>query len=100
MIVRIFDTAVDPRNVERGKELFRDRVQPAFAGFAGCHGIEMLIGIEEQSGGYIEVTAVSRWESLDAIQRATATTQYDEALEELRELFEMTPIVRHYETID
>ncbi len=100
MIIRIFDTAVDPDNVERGKQLFRDQVRPAFEGFPGCNGIEMLIGLKPGSGGFIDVTAVSRWDSLEDIDAATQTEEYDECLRDLRELFEKTPIVRHFESAD
>lgn len=100
MIVRIFDTSVDPGDVERGKQLFRDDVQPAFARFPGCHGIEMLISVEEHSGDFVQIAAVSRWDSMQAIDEATGTTEYATALAELRKLFAQTPIVRHFETID
>ena len=100
MIVRIFDTAADPADIERGVQLFRDVVRPAFSGFAGCHGIEMLIGADEHSGDLVELTAISRWESLDAIAAATQTPEYDAALVEIRKLFAQTPIVRHFESIE
>ncbi len=99
-IVRIFDTAVNPEDVERGKELFRSQVQPAFDRLPGCHGIEMFVVVEEQSGGMVEVAALSRWDDLAAIEQAISTQEYEVALRELRELFEKTPIVRHFETID
>jgi quinol monooxygenase YgiN len=99
MIVRIFDTNVDPADVETGKELFRTQVMPAFEAFDGCAGIEMHIGIDEHSGDLVDVVAVSRWESLEAIDAATATDEYAEALAEIRQLFQRTPIVRHFETV-
>ncbi len=100
MIVRLFETAVDPGDVERGIELFRTQVVPAFDAFEGCHGIEMLIGEEEQTGGYVEIAAVSRWRSREDIETATASSEYAQALAEIRTLFERTPIVRHFQTID
>jgi quinol monooxygenase YgiN len=99
MIVRIFDTNVDPADVETGKELFRTQVKSAFESFEGCGGIEMHIGIDEHSGDLVDVVAISRWESLEAIDRATATDEYAEALVEIRKLFQRTPIVRHFETV-
>jgi quinol monooxygenase YgiN len=99
MIVRIFDTNVDPGDVERGKELFREQVQPAFARFEGCNGIEMLIGTDEHSADLVDVVAISRWESRENIEAAVATDQYAEALAEIRTLFQRAPIVRHFETI-
>jgi quinol monooxygenase YgiN len=100
MIVRIFDTSVDPGDVERGIQLFRQDALPAFERFEGCHGIEMLISVEEHSGDYVQIAAISRWDSMEAIESATKTPEYDTALAELRKLFAQSPIVRHFETID
>jgi quinol monooxygenase YgiN len=100
MIIRMFDTAVDPQDVEKGKELFRTQAQPAFKKFAGCHNIEMYIGLAEHSGGLIDIVAISRWDSTEAIEAALATEEYEEALAELKKLFQQHPIVRHFETID
>ena len=100
MIVRIFDTSVDPGDIELGKQLFRDQVKPALLKFDGCNEIEMLINIGEHSGDLVEIAAFSRWDSVAAIEAAVKTPEYDRALEELRKLFAQSPIVRHFETID
>jgi quinol monooxygenase YgiN len=100
MIVRIFDTTVDPEDVDRGTELFRADVRPAFESFDGCLGVDWLIGAGEHSGDLVEVAAVSRWESVDAIERALKTDEYDRALTEIRKLFQQSPIVRHFESVD
>ena len=100
MIVRIFDTSVDPGDIERGKDLFRNDVRPAFEKFPGCSGIEMVIGVGEHSADLVPIAAISRWESVDAIDRATATSEYDEALTGIRKLFAQSPIIRHFETFD
>ncbi|MFP5299338.1 MAG: antibiotic biosynthesis monooxygenase family protein [Actinomycetota bacterium] len=100
MIIRMFDTAMSPEDIERGKELFRTQVQPAFAEFDGCLGIEMYLGLEEHSRGLVDVAAISRWESKDHIEKALVSDDYREALAELKTLFQQNPIVRHFETID
>ena len=100
MIVRIFDTAISPDDVERAKDLFREHVRPAFERFDGCQGIEMLLGIDEHSQDLVDVAAISRWDSRAAIEKATITDEYDEALRELRQLFEQAPIVRHFEAVE
>jgi quinol monooxygenase YgiN len=100
MIIRIFDTAIDPGDVDRAKDLFRDTVRPAFEGFPGCNGIEMFIGVEDHSGDLVEVAAVSRWESIDAIGKAVDSEDYTGALAELRKLFVQAPLVRHFERVD
>jgi quinol monooxygenase YgiN len=100
VIVRIFDTTVDPEDIERGKELFRQQVRPAFQAFDGCHGVEMLIGVGEHSGDLVEIAAISKWDSVQAIERAIKTDDYDNALTEIRKLFQQSPIVRHFENVD
>jgi quinol monooxygenase YgiN len=100
MIIRIFDTAMDPDDVEDGKRLFREQVVPAFNAFDGCHGAEMSLGIEEHSGDLIDVVSISRWDSMDAIQNATKTEEYREALLEIKKLFQRSPIIRHFELVE
>lgn len=100
MIIRIFDTAVDPADVEQAKQLFRDKVRPTFLAFEGCRAIDMVIGVEEHSGDLVDVASISRWDAIDSVERATATSEYQEALEDIRKLFAQTPIVRHFEVVD
>src|SRR5688500_17581105 len=100
MIVRMFDTAMDPEDIEQGKQLFRENVKPVFEAFEGCLGVEMVIGVEEHSQDLIDIASISRWESIEAIQAATASPQYAGALEEIRKLFQQAPIVRHFEVAD
>jgi quinol monooxygenase YgiN len=99
MITRIFDTAVDPDEVDRAGELFRQHVRPAFDSFTGCRGIEMYRGVEEHSGDLVDLAVISQWDSLEAIESALATDEYALALAELRTLFRQNPIVRHFETV-
>ena len=100
MIIRIFDTAMDPGDIEVAKQLFRDQVRPAFLGFEGCTGIDMCIGVEEHSGELLDVASISRWDSIEAVQAAAATDEYQEALAEIRKLFAQNPIVRHFEVTE
>lgn len=100
MIIRIFDTAIEPDDIEQAKGMFRDQVKPAFERFEGCHGIDMHIGIDEHSKDLVEVAAISQWESFAAIEEATSHPSYDRALEQFRKLFQQTPIVRHFEVVE
>ena len=98
MIIRLFDTSVDPGDVEQGLALFRAEVAPAFDAFDGCHGIELLVGVDEHSGDLVELCAISRWDSREAIDAAIGSDAYRQALAEFRRLFQQTPIVRHFES--
>jgi quinol monooxygenase YgiN len=100
MIIRMFHTAVDPEDLERGKALFRDKVRPAFLAFEGCEVIEMHVGLEDHSGGLVDVVSVSKWTSKEAIDHAVAGETYEEAIAELKRLFQQNPIVRHFEDIE
>ncbi len=97
VIIRIFDTSVDPGDVERAVELFRAEVAPAFDAFAGCRGIELLVGVDEHSGDLVEICAISRWDSRGAIEGAIGSDNYRQALAQFRRLFQQTPIVRHFQ---
>jgi antibiotic biosynthesis monooxygenase (ABM) superfamily enzyme len=99
MIIRIFDTAMDPGDIEKGKQIFLDTVRPAFEKFPGCDSIDMYIGIEEHSGDLVDVAAISRWDSLESLEKAIDSAEYEEALEDFRQLFRQTPIVRHFEKL-
>lgn len=100
MIIRIFDTAIERDDIEQAKTLFREQVRPVFERFEGCHGIDMHIGIDEHSKDLVEVAAISQWESMAAIEQATALPAYEKSLEQLRMLFQQTPIVRHFEKVE
>lgn len=100
MIVRIFDTAMDPADVEKGKQLFREQVKPAFESFDGCHGVEMVLGVEEHSQDLVDIASISRWDSLESIESAISSDEYKAALEEIRKLFQQSPIVRHFELVE
>jgi quinol monooxygenase YgiN len=96
VIIRLFDTSLDPGDVERAVELFRADVAPAFDAFEGCHGIELLVGVDEHSGDLVELCAISRWDSQEALDAALGSDAYRQALSEFRKLFQQTPIVRHF----
>lgn len=98
MIVRIFDTTVDPGDVEAAVRVFAAEVAPAFDEFQGCHGIELLVGVDEHSGDLVELCAISRWDTREAIDAAIGSDDYRTALAEFRKLFQQTPIVRHFES--
>ena len=99
MIIRMFDTAMDPDDIDLAKELFRTQVQPAFGRFDGCHGVDMYLGLEARAN-LVEVAAISKWDSKEAIDAALVTDEYAEAMAELKKLFQHAPIVRHFEALE
>lgn len=100
MIIRMFDTAINPDDVDRAKQLFREQVRPAFEAFDGCHGIDMFLGLGAHSGGFVDVAAISRWDSETHIRSALESSAYETAMAEMKSLFEQNPIVRHFEAVE
>ncbi len=97
MILRLFETAIEPTDVPDATDLFRVEVQPVLEGFPGCHSVEMMVGLDERSGDLVDILAISKWDSAGAIEKAVVTKEYDQAMQGLRKLFKRTPIVRHFE---
>lgn len=100
MIVRIFNTAVDGEDVEQGIRLFQEQVKPVMESFDGCREVDWYIGVEDHSGDLVDVAAVSKWDSIEQIEAATNSPEYEKALSQLRELFRQNPIVHHYRSIE
>ena len=98
MNIRVTDTAIDPEDLERCRQLTREQVAPAFEEIAGCRGIEIHVRIDERHGGLVEVAAVSRWESVEAMEAAVRSETYSDAMADIRGLFQQAPIVRIFDT--
>ena len=80
--------------------MFKEIVRPAFENFAGCKGIDMYLRVDEQRRDVVDVMAISRWDTVEAMEAATETPAYGEAMSEIRMLFQHTPIVRVFQVVD
>lgn len=98
MIIRVTDTAIDPEDLERCRQLTREQVAPAFEEIEGCRGIEIHVRIDERHGDLLEIAAVSRWETVEAMEAAVRSESYSDAMADLRGLFQQAPIVRIFDT--
>jgi quinol monooxygenase YgiN len=90
--LRIYQSAVDPTDVDEMRRLFVDDVVPVFGGCAGCLGLELTVNIEPNAGGLVEGAAISRWSSLDEMAAAMASRQVQEALVRVRQLLRQEPV--------
>jgi quinol monooxygenase YgiN len=97
--VRVFQSAVDPDDVETVRQFFVDDVVPAFAGLDGCVGVELLIGRDRNAGGLVEGAAVSRWSSVEAMDVAVASREVREALVRVTALLRQQPVTRVFEVV-
>ena len=90
--LRLYQSAVDPADVEEMQRLFIDDVAPAFARAVGCLGIELTVAVEPNAGGLVEGAAISRWSSLDEMGAAMASHEVQEALVRVRTLLRQEPV--------
>ncbi len=90
--LRLYQSAVDPSDVEEMRRLFVDDVVPAFSRSPGCLGLELTVSIEPNAGGLVEGAAISRWSSLDEMAAAMASHEVREALVRVRQLLRQEPV--------
>ena len=90
--LRLYQSAVDPADVEEMQRLFVADVVPAFRGCAGCVGLELTVAVEPNAGGLVEGAAISRWSSLDEMAAAMASHEVQEALVRVRQLLRQEPV--------
>ncbi len=90
--MRLYQSAVDPADVDEMRRLFVDDVVPAFRQTTGCLDIELAVTVEPNAGGLVEGTAISRWASLEEMNAAIASRGVQEALVRVRQLLRQEPI--------
>jgi quinol monooxygenase YgiN len=97
--LRVFQSAVDPGDIETIRRLFAEDVLPAFRDLAGCLGVELLISHEQNAGGLVEGAALSRWASMEAMDEAVASRPVREALVRVTTLLRQQPVTRVFEVV-
>jgi len=95
--VRLFQSAVDPADLEEFERLFEEDVKPVFTAFPGCLGIELIMNVDKNAGGLIEGAALSRWNSLGELQDALASRQAQEAMVRIVQLLHHEPVTKTFE---
>jgi len=98
--VRMYQSAVDPGDVEEVRRFFNDDVRPVFTRVEGCESIELLINVAGNAGGLVEGCALSRWRSFDDLERALATREVSEALVRIQTMLRQEPVTKTYEVLD
>ena len=95
----MYQSAVDPADVDDVRRLFNDDVKPVFDRIAGCESIELLINTSGNAGGLVEGCALSRWRSLDELERALETRDVTEALVRIRTMLRQEPVTKTFEVL-
>jgi quinol monooxygenase YgiN len=97
--LRLFQSAIDPADVDQVTRLFDDDVKPVFAALPGCLSIELVISVEKNAGGLVDGAALSRWSSIETMDEALESRQVAEALIRVRELLRQEPISKVFEVL-
>ena len=97
--IRLFQTAVDPADVEEVTRLFDDDVKPVFARLAGCLSIALVVSVDKNAGGLVDGAALSRWSSMEEMEVALESREVAEALIRVRQLLRQEPISRVFEVL-
>jgi quinol monooxygenase YgiN len=98
-LLRLFQSAVDPSDVDAVRKLFTDDVAPAFRHLDGCLSIELIIGFETNAGGLVDGAAISRWSSREAMEKALASREAREGLVRILGLLRQEPVTRLFEVV-
>ena len=98
-VLRMFQAAIDPADVDSLCQLFADDVLPVYAKVPGCLGIELVMCVEHNAGGLVEGAAMSRWESREAMNAALGSREVKEAQVRIFELLRQEPVVRVFEVL-
>ena len=97
--LRLFQSAVDPADVEEVRRLFVDDVKPTFLALPGCLAVELVVNVEKNAGGLVEGAAISRWSSLAAMEDALDSRDVAEALVRVQQLLRQEPISKVFEVL-
>jgi quinol monooxygenase YgiN len=97
--LRLFQSTIDPADVDRVRRLFKDDILPVYDRLPGCLGIELVMRTEPNAGGLVEGAALSRWASREAMETAMASRPVQEAQVRIFELLRQEPVVRVFEVL-
>lgn len=98
-VVRMFQTAVDPADLDQMCRFFSDDILPIFRETAGCLSMELVMSVEHNPGGLLECAAVSRWDSAASMESAMASRAAKEAQVRIFELLRQEPVVRVFQVL-
>jgi len=82
MIVRMIYVQVQPSQVEKARQIWKDHCAPLMIGMSGCVS-EELLSCREQAG---EMISMSTWESPEAIDAYRTSKEHGEIQRVTRDL--------------
>ncbi len=98
-VLRMFQTAIDPADVDTLRRLFAEDVLPVYNQLPGCLGIELAMCVERSAGGLVEGAALSRWSGREEMERAIGSRPVAEAQVRILQLLRQEPVIRIFEIL-
>ncbi|HUP68974.1 MAG TPA: hypothetical protein VM142_04070 [Acidimicrobiales bacterium] len=98
-VMRMFQTAIDPVDVDALRRLFSEDVLPVYTQLPGCLGMELFISVQSSAGGLVEGAAVSRWSNLEEMEKAIGSRPVAEAQVRILQLLRQEPVIRVFEVL-
>lgn len=96
----MFSSSIDPDDLPALQQMFNDDVRPALEKQPGCEAVELIANTQENAGGLVEGAAMSRWRSLEDLEKALEQREVQESLVRIRQLLRQEPVTKTYEVID
>lgn len=98
MVVRVWKARAAPGNVAAYARHFRHSVLPELAGIAGHQGALVL---KHDAGAHVEVTVLTLWESMAAIEKFAGNPVGRAVVEPAARavLIDFDETVRHYDVV-
>jgi quinol monooxygenase YgiN len=98
--IRLFQSAVDPADVDEITRLFNEDIRPVFERQPGCRHIDLAVNVTTNAGGLVEGAAFSSWDSLDDLEGALQRREVVEALVRVRQVLRQEPITKTFEVLE
>lgn len=99
-VVRLYHSSIHPADVEMVQTCFTEDVRPAFDRAEGCLGIQLAINAEASSSGMFEGTAISRWQSFEAMEAALDSRDLRESQIRIKQYLRSVPFIQVFAVLE
>lgn len=98
--LRLFQTAVDPADLDEVRRLFVEDVKPAFEKIPGCRGIQLVLNVDTQAGGLVEGAAISHWDSREQLEEAIESDAAKSSQTRILQLLRQEPVTKTLQVLE
>lgn len=99
-VIRLFGSSIHPADIDVVRTCFLEDVRPAFERAEGCLGIELAISSTSSSSGMVEGTAISRWDSMPAMEAAVESRDLQESQVRIKQYLRSLPLIQVFAVLE